>query len=70
MRDHEHGDSATAIVSSLNDAESVTDQANMRVASDTTVGTVFTEPAHTMIDKSGGFVPFVNTNSVKAECGS
>ena len=37
----------------------------MRVASDTTVGTVFTEPTHSMIGKSVRCVPFVNTNSEK-----
>ena len=41
MRGRNLGDSATVIVPSLNDAESVTDQANIRVASDTTVETVF-----------------------------
>ena len=41
MRGRNLGDSATVIVPSLNDAESVTDQANIRVASDTTVVSVF-----------------------------
>ena len=41
VRGRNLGDSATVIVPSLNNAESVTDQANIRVASNTTVETVF-----------------------------
>ena len=41
MRGRNLGNSATVIVPSLNGTESETDQANIRVASDTTVETLF-----------------------------
>ena len=60
MRGRAAGGKTAATALSVNIAVSATDQAAMRVASDTSVETVLTEPARAMIRS----VPFVNTNSV------